>query len=227
MIYSHERNRDGDYALGDLAAIRQNAFTVARDFEGFTNRDINGTTVNLRGSGERIAIDATTGFVKWNTEDATDLDYTPLPLATRNNAGRGFSVHAGDPIRVARECADGGAGQPDAEMAGRRQRSSRRTTISWRSTRSPRSCCRRRFRLRSTMTSPESAIDSTGIGVFGQGTLTFNEKADLTLGLRFDHETQRGHAEHVCHAGVHARPTPWSPKIRSRTCRRNSRSAIA
>ena len=85
MIYAHERDRDGDYALGDLSAIRTAPFRVARDFEGFTNRDINNTTVNLRGTGQNFAIESTTGFIKWKTEDETDLDYSPLPLATRSN----------------------------------------------------------------------------------------------------------------------------------------------
>ena len=85
FIYAHERNRDGDYALGDLDAILVTPHRVARDFEGFTNRDINSATFNVRGTGQNFAIESTTGFVKWNTEDATDLDYSPLPLATRLN----------------------------------------------------------------------------------------------------------------------------------------------
>ena len=85
VIYAHERDRDGDYALGDLSAIRIAPFRVSRNFEGFTNRDINNATVNVRGSGEYFAIESTTGFIKWKTEDETDLDYSPLPLATRSN----------------------------------------------------------------------------------------------------------------------------------------------
>ena len=85
FIYAHERNRDGDYALGDLDAILATPHRVARDFEGFTNRDINSVTFNVRGTGQNFAIESNTGFVKWNTEDATDLDYSPLPLATRTN----------------------------------------------------------------------------------------------------------------------------------------------
>ena len=39
----------------------------------------------LRGEGERVTFTSSTGFVSWETEDATDLDYSPLPLATRLN----------------------------------------------------------------------------------------------------------------------------------------------
>ena len=188
VIHSHERDRDGDYALADLAAIRQNAFRVARDFEGFTNRDINGTTFNLRGSGERIAIDVTTGFVKWKTEDATDLDYTPLPLATRNNKEEDFQFT--QEIRF--------ASPQNAPMAVRDN-----VMLKWQGgvtffkqnydqlavnnlaafVLSP------QIPFPVGQTSPQAAIDNTGIGIFGQGTLTFNDKTNLTLGLRFDHET--------------------------------------
>jgi iron complex outermembrane receptor protein len=43
------------------------------------------------------------------------------------------------------------------------------------------------------MHSPEAAIDTGGIGVFGRATLTFNDKVDLTAGLRFDHESSDAH----------------------------------
>ena len=34
------------------------------------------------------------------------------------------------------------------------------------------------------MHSPEASIDSNGFGLFGRATITFNDKADLTAGLR-------------------------------------------
>ena len=73
---------------------------MARDFEGFTNRDISNATFNLRGTGENFAIEATTGFITWDTEDATDLDYTPLPLAAHQRRTRP-AVHAGGAHRLA------------------------------------------------------------------------------------------------------------------------------
>jgi iron complex outermembrane receptor protein len=188
VIYSHERDRDGDYALGDLGAIRQNAFTVARNFEGFTNRDINGTTFNLRGSGERMAIDATTGFVKWNTEDATDLDYTPLPLATRNNQEEDFQftqeIRIASPENAPTAIGDNVMLKWQGGVAFFKQNYEQVAVNNLAAfVLSP------QIPFPVAMTSPQSAIDSTGVGVFGQGTLTFNDKADLTLGLRFDHES--------------------------------------
>ena len=38
----------------------------------------------------RVSLTSTTGFLNWKTEDATDLDYTPLPLIRRNNNEESF-----------------------------------------------------------------------------------------------------------------------------------------
>src|SRR5262245_32432422 len=85
-IFSGERARDGDYALNDLASLRVNPFHTSRDFEGLTHRDIFAPTVQATYSGSKFDFTTTTGFLKWKTEDATDLDYTALPLVTRSNA---------------------------------------------------------------------------------------------------------------------------------------------
>ena len=53
VIMTGERARDGDYALNDLAALRARPFHAARDFEGFTHRDIVAPTVLVRHIGRR------------------------------------------------------------------------------------------------------------------------------------------------------------------------------
>lgn len=187
VIYSHERNRDGDYALGDLDQIRQNPFQVARDFEGFTNRDINGTTINVRGGGKRVAVDVTTGFVKWKTEDETDLDYTPLPLATRNNQEEDFQftqeLRIASPANAPVKLSDSVLlkWQGGVELFKQNYDQVAVNTLGA-YVLSP------QIPFAVAQTSPQSQIDDTGLGVFGRGTLTFNNKADVTIGLRFDHQ---------------------------------------
>ena len=188
VIYSHERNRDGDYALGDLSAIRSAPFRVARDFEGFTNRDINNGTINVRGSGQHVAIESTTGFVKWNTEDETDLDYTPLPLAVRSNQEDSFQftqeVRIASPENAPLVMMDSVAfkWQAGIEYFSQGYDQDAVNTLSA-GVLSP------QILFPVAMHSPEASIDNSGIGVFGRGTLTFNDKADVTLGLRFDRES--------------------------------------
>ncbi len=84
-IFSAERARDGDYALSDLAGLREDRYVTARDFEGHTDRDILSTSILARREGDRFIFSSTTGIVRWKTRDVTDLDYTPLPLVDRDN----------------------------------------------------------------------------------------------------------------------------------------------
>jgi len=67
-----------------LAAIRSHAHRVNRDYEGYTHRDIVAPTLlmNYHGDSSRSP---PSRRVWWKTADATDLDYTTAPLATRQN----------------------------------------------------------------------------------------------------------------------------------------------
>ena len=92
LIFFTERDNDGDYALGDLSAIRDTPRRVSHDFEGYTHRDINAPTLlqNLRT--DTMEITSITGGVWWKTADATDLDYTAAPLATRYNEEKEYQI---------------------------------------------------------------------------------------------------------------------------------------
>jgi iron complex outermembrane recepter protein len=191
VIYAYERDRDGDYALGDLNAIRLEPFSVARDYEGFTNRDINNTTFNLRGTGQNFAVESTTGFITWQTEDSTDLDYSPQPLARRANAeeNRQFTQQ----VRI--------ASPENAPLA------LGSTMVKWQAgieyfdqaydqdavnVFSP-FVLNPQLAVPVSMHSPEASIDSNGIGLFARATVTVNDNADLTAGVRFDHEKSDAH----------------------------------
>src|SRR6185295_6289066 len=90
VIFTGERARDGDYGLNDVASLRANPFHAARDFEGHTDRDVIGTTIQTRRVGGPIVFSSTSGFLNWKTQDVTDLDYTPQPLLTRDNTEKDF-----------------------------------------------------------------------------------------------------------------------------------------
>jgi len=191
VIYAYERDRDGDYALGDLSAIRTAPFFVARDHEGFTNRDINNTTVNIRGTGQNFAIESTTGFVTWKTEDDTDLDYTPLPLATRTNLEE--DTQFTQQVRI--------ASPANAPLAMGSLMLKWQAGIEYFNQSYEQDAVNAfgafvlnpQLGFPVQMHSPEASIDSGGIGLFGRATITFNDKADLTAGLRVDHETTDAH----------------------------------
>ena len=184
-IVSGERDRDGDYALNDLGALRRNPFHAARDFEGKTDRDVTSTTLLARRVGARAVFSTTTGVVKWRTHDLTDLDYTPLPLVKRDN--REDALQFTQEVRLA-------AATP--------LRLSDTASLKWQAgvflftqgydqdavnIFSP-------FVFDQTLPfvvsqhSPKSALDDSGVGVYGQGTMTFRGNLDVTLGARLDHE---------------------------------------
>jgi iron complex outermembrane receptor protein len=187
LIISGERARDGDYALSDLSGLRQNAFRTARDFEGHTHRDVVGTTILNRLEGTRVSLSTTTGFVRWKTNDETDLDYSPLPLLTRTNAEE--SLQFTQEVRL-------------ASAANRPVQLSEAVALRWQTgvfvfTQNYDQDAANTFApyvlspfvpFAVRQTSPRAALDDVGVGVYGQGTVSLADRVDLTAGLRLDHE---------------------------------------
>jgi iron complex outermembrane receptor protein len=190
LIVSGERARDGDYALSDLAGLRQAPFRTARDFEGHTHRDVLATTLISRREGARVTLSTTTGFVRWRTDDSTDLDYSPLPLATRDNAEEAFQFT--QEVRL--------ASAPNARVG-----MTGGAALAWQTgvffftqnydqeavnafspfVLSP------MLTVPVVQTSPLAALDDMGVGVYGQGTLTFAERVDASAGIRVDYERKQ------------------------------------
>lgn len=187
VIFSGERNRDGDYMLNDLDQARATPFQVARDFEGFTHRDIRSTAVQIRGDGERLSFTSSTGFLSWESDEATDLDYSPLPLATRTNAEESFQftqeLRLASPANAPVQLSDtlSLAWQSGAVFFTQDYDQLAVNTIA------P-YVLSQFIEFPVLQTSPDAALDDFGVGIFGQGTLSFHDSFDLTLGLRVDHE---------------------------------------
>ena len=187
VIVNGERDRDGDYALSDLGGLRQNPYHTARDYEGFTHRDIFGTTILNRFEGSSLTVSATTGFLDWKTVDSTDLDYTPLPLVTRDNTEESFQftqeVRVANAVNAPIDLSDSVAlkwqGGVFFFTQNYEQNATRNFSAGFLSPFLP-------FPV--TQTSPQADLDDVGIGLFGQGVVTLSERLDLTAGLRFDHE---------------------------------------
>jgi iron complex outermembrane receptor protein len=189
FIYSGERARDGDYALNDLGAERANPFHTSRDFEGHTNRDVNSATFLARHTGAKLTFASTTGYVRWKTDDLTDLDYSPLPLVTRSNNEKDGQFT--QEFRFASAPA-GGIKLSDA------------ATLKWQGglflfTQNYDQDAVNNFApgliseflpFPISQTSPQAALDDTGVGLYGQGTVAFGDRLDLTFGARFDHENR-------------------------------------
>ena len=147
LIVNGERDRDGDYALSDLGGLRRNPYHTARDFEGFTHRDIFATTILNRHESQRMTFSATTGFLNWKTVDA---DRSRLHAAAARHARqprRELSIHPGSARRIVGQRSGSILGRCQLQVAGGRvflhaelRSGLRRGTLR-------RGFCRRSFRL--------------------------------------------------------------------------------
>jgi iron complex outermembrane receptor protein len=184
FIVSGERARDGDYALADLEALRSTPFHVQRDFEGHTDRDIFNTTIQTRLTSQQVVLTTNTGFVRWDALDVTDLDYLPLPIIERDNSEKAFQFT--QEVRFASATpkplgfADQAALKWQAGVFFFTQNFDQAAINHI----SPQPL----LPLALDLHSPEAALDDLGVGVFGQGTITFNGRFDVTAGARFDYE---------------------------------------
>jgi iron complex outermembrane receptor protein len=186
LIVSGERDRDGDYALNDLETLRSNPFQTARDFEGYTERDVKATTVLTRWDTPRVGLTTTTGFVSWRTEDATDLDYSVLPLVTRENREESFQftqeVRLASPATTPVLLSDEAALRWQAGVFLFTQNYEQDAVNTF----GP-MVVDPSLNFSISQTSPSSELDDAGVGLYGQGTVTLG-RVDLTGGVRFDYE---------------------------------------
>jgi iron complex outermembrane recepter protein len=187
LVVSGERAEDGDYALNDLHEVRANPFRVFRDYEGYTHRNVFNTTLVNRYEGGAVSVTATTGVIRWDTDDQTDLDYSPYPLATRSNLEE--ATQFTQELRI--------ASAPNRTTA-----LSTTTSFRWQAGALYFSQAYEQEAVNSLapfvaspllgipvqQTSPRAALDDSGVGVYGQGTFTFHDALDFTVGARVDHE---------------------------------------
>lgn len=184
VIFTGEQARDGDYSLNDVAALRANPFHAARDFEGFADRDIFGTTILVRRVRGPVTFTSTTGFLNWKTQDLTDLDYTPRSIVTRDNTEEDFQFTqeirfaSGDNASVVLSDAARLRWQGGLFLFTQGYDQDAINSFSPNVVAS--------FPV--SQHSPRSALDDFGIGVFGRGTVTVKDRLDLIAGARFDYE---------------------------------------
>ena len=201
VIIGGERARDGDYALSDLGGLRTNPFQAARDFEGFTERDIFSTTV----------------LTRWDASTRVALDrHRHRRLAHRGRDGsRLHAVSARHPQQQRRESAVHAGGSRRLVCGGADPSRHDRRRSAWQAgalfftqnydqdasnTYSPlllSSSSESRSRFSVVEQSPLAELDDVGIGVYGHGTVTLADKLDLIAGVRADHEQKSATAADV------------------------------
>jgi iron complex outermembrane recepter protein len=187
VLLTGERARDGDYALVDLATLRANPFHASRNYEGFTHRDIVAPTVLVSRTGGAVDFSSVTGVVWWDTEDSTDLDYSALPLIRRDNkehdrqftqelrfaSAKNAAISLAQPVTLAWQAGVFVFTQNYTQDAVNSFAPYVLSPV---------------LSFPVNQTSPQSALDDRGVGVYGQGTFTFWHTLDGIVGLRVDAE---------------------------------------
>jgi iron complex outermembrane recepter protein len=190
-LFSGERARDGDYALSDLGGLRTNPFHAFRTIDGFTNRNIRSQTVQVDYAGSKIEFSNTAGFLHWDTQDLTDLDYTSLALATRNNDEKDFQF-----TEEARVSSAKGAPivlSPNVTMKWQAgaflfTQKYEQDAVNNYSALLLSQLFSQPIAFSASQHSPQSTLDDRGVGFYGQTTWTFKKKLDLVVGARADRE---------------------------------------
>jgi iron complex outermembrane receptor protein len=80
LSMTYERDRDGDYALGDLAAVRADPHHISHDFEGYNRRDVAQPVLTAIHHGTAADFTSITAWQWWKVRDKTDADFSPLDL---------------------------------------------------------------------------------------------------------------------------------------------------
>jgi iron complex outermembrane recepter protein len=196
LIASGEHDRDGDYALGDLAYIRANPNHVSRDFEGYNHRSVGSATLVAEYRGSALDFSSITGGVWWRTHSLTDLDYQTATLANyglyairdnveqqhqftqefRFGSSRNKRFRMNDALKM-----DWQAG---VFLFNQHYQQDAANDISSAFGFFPRS-----------LSTSYSDLGDWGMGVYGQTRFTAWEKLDLTAGLRVDYEDKRAALE--------------------------------
>lgn len=189
LIYSGEKDRDGDYALNDLQSTRDNPFHLSRDFIGYTHRNLHSTAFQVRYEGSRFALTSSTGVIRWATEDETDLDYTAMPVATRKNEEEAAQVtqevRLATAVNAPMRLSDSARLKWQVGLAYFTQDYDQLAINSF----AP-------FVLSPILpipvrqTSPDAKLNDRGTAAFGEATLLLKNSVDLTGGVRFDRESK-------------------------------------
>ena len=183
-IYA-ERSRDGGFVLSDLAGLKSDPHHINQDFEGKADRDIVSNSFTWEHSGESVDITSISSYVDWDISEESDFDFSAFDAVRRftDESQEYFyqelriASAADSPLQI-NEQLDlkwlvGGSlfsSDSDASAANEFRAFAPPPTIP------------------GSVSQDEGDFDDLGLAIFGQATLTIDERLDLTAGVRYDYE---------------------------------------
>jgi iron complex outermembrane receptor protein len=252
LTIAGETADDGDYALSDLAQLRNNTFRSSRNFLGYTKRDLAMPTLQITYHADAFDFTSITGFVWWKTEDFTDLDYSAgLPPALALLAPPGSAIVDGSPSFLARNNREEQrTWTQEFRFASRKEDPivlGSAATLAWQSglfffhQNYEQSIAQNRAHVALGPNPPfgvfasvfpgevktnRSTLTDAGVGIYLQSTLTLWDKLDITAGGRWDHEEKDADLATATSTTSFAAPAAIPPPnvVNATTSQRFSRS---
>ena len=80
-----DRDSDGGYALAPLADVERNPHHVNMNIPGSHERDLSLIALNVKVTGERLALQSITSFTDWENHDVYDSDFSPADIMSMND----------------------------------------------------------------------------------------------------------------------------------------------
>ena len=186
-----ERDRDGDFVLFDLESIRDDAFRIRHDFEGRTDRDIISPSLSISHYGVATDFVSITSYNYWRATDLTDLDFSAVDFLRRKTDEKQHQIYQELRLQSAED-----AGLELTEslslqwLAGISLFYSEFENRSYDEIR-PGAALIPPFlppELLPIRSFSEFELRDLGLGLVGQTNITFVNKLDLNLAMRFDYE---------------------------------------
>jgi len=193
-----EYARDGGFVLSDLDGLRANPHHINQDFEGVAERDVISPTLVWDRFGDDVDFKSITAYESWEVLETSDFDFTPLDGLRRRVEEEQDYVY--QELRFASAPDESVSFGGDCEM-------SWQLGVSGFYSDSQLSAANE-IRPGFVPPAPSAGIDRSvgdfedlAFAVYGQSTLTFDERVDLTLGLRYDVESKEADLTQTFEAG--------------------------
>lgn len=179
-----EHDRDGDFPLADYHSLTAHPRSVDHDYIGFAHRDVDQIAFSAIYHGQSADFISVSAVQRWDSKEQTDLDETPFDAARRFNNEK--QTNYIEEVRL-------------LSPTDRPLRLADNVKASWLVgsllfvTNDKQNLDNQERPLATGFPVPinslsDATLDTYGIGVYGQGSLTFFDKLDLIGGARVDYE---------------------------------------
>lgn len=144
--------------------------------------------MQIRRTGDAVNLWSTTGVVWWEADDLTDLDYTFIPIVTRTNNERDLQFT--QELRLASAEGTSLGLSESVGLTWQGGLSFFRQSYEQDAVNTYAPFVFSQFIEFPTIERSPAELHDTGVGIYGEATLTFSDRFDATLGLRGDFENK-------------------------------------